>query len=295
MAGLSQAARTVYLALDADRAGQEAMLRAAGAAREKQLELLVVDMPEGKDPADLLAGGDGASASAFREAIESAEDLPVFHVHTLLDDADLSSPSGRDRALDEVVGVIAAMPDSISREELMREFADRFDADPALVGRRAAAAGTRRATPAAQYDDPGPDSQRAPAAETRALNARELRESALLAMCVRLPAEGEEYIAKLSDAHFSRPVAVRAWRWLRDRLADPMEGLDRSDEELYGYITDVKMRAEEEPASGSAMELNFLELERAKVDDEIAVAPTPPVELQRERARITERIARAQS
>ena len=47
------------------------------------------------------------------------------------------------------------------------------------------------------------------------------------------------------------------------------------------------------------MELSFLELERAKVDDEIAAAATnggpPPVELQRRRAELTERIARAQS
>ena len=74
------------LALDADRAGREAMLRAQ-AVGGKQLRLRVARMPEGKDPADLLAGGDGASATAFREAIEKAEDLPVFHVHTLLDDA----------------------------------------------------------------------------------------------------------------------------------------------------------------------------------------------------------------
>ena len=42
----------------------------------------------------------------------------------------------------------------------------------------------------------------------------------------------------------------------------------------------------------------LLELERAKVDDEIAAAESngsPPVELQRRRAELTERIARAQS
>ena len=47
------------------------------------------------------------------------------------------------------------------------------------------------------------------------------------------------------------------------------------------------------------MELSFLELERAKIDDEIAAAEAnggpPPVELQRRRAELTERIARAQS
>ena len=58
------------------------------------------------------------------------------------------------------------------------------------------------------------------------------------------------------------------------------------------------MRADEEPASPEAMELSLLELERAKVDDEIAAAEAngaPPVELQRRRAELTERIARAQS
>ena len=98
-------------------------------------------MEPGQDPADVLAAGDGASATAFREAIEAAEDLPVFHVRMLLDDADTSSPPGRDRALDEVVEVIAVMPDSITREELMREVADRLDADPGLVGRRIAPPG----------------------------------------------------------------------------------------------------------------------------------------------------------
>ena len=90
---LSAYAEEAVLALDADRAGREAMLRAQ-AVGGKRLRLRVARMPEGKDPADLLAGGDGASATAFRDAIEAAEDLPVFHVHTLLDDADLELAVG---------------------------------------------------------------------------------------------------------------------------------------------------------------------------------------------------------
>ena len=46
-----------------------------------------------------------------------------------LDEADLSSPAGRDRALDEVVPVLAAMRESISRNELARLVGDRLDAD----------------------------------------------------------------------------------------------------------------------------------------------------------------------
>jgi DNA primase len=287
-------AEEAVLALDADRAGREAMLRAQTVGG-RRLRLRVARMPEGKDPADLLAGGDGASANAFREAIEGAEDLPVFHVHTLLDDADLVTPSGRDRALDEVVAVIAAMPDSITREELMREVADRLDADPGLVARRTAGAVNR------PVSVPQPESveERTGPAPQRALNSRERREAGMLAMCIKLPAEGEGFLEKLTDAHFSRAAAARARVWLRDHLENPMEGLPRDDEDLYSYVADLKLRAEGEPASAEAMQLSFDELEVARIDDEIAAAETnggpPPVELQRRRAELTERIARAQS
>ena len=297
---LSAYAEEAVLALDADRAGREAMLRAQTVGG-KALRLRVARMPEGQDPADLLAGGDGASANAFRAAIDSAEDLPVFHVHTLLDDGDLDSPAGRDRALDEVVEVIASMVDSITREELMREVADRLDADPSLITRRVASAGrvgtSRRAAEAPPADER--DASAEPAHEApRALNARERRELGLLAMCVRMPTEGRDVLDRLTPEHFSRPAAARAWAWISDHVEDPLAGLSRDDPELLGYVTDVKMRSEQEPASPEAMELSLLELERAKVDDEIAAAESngsPPVELQRRRAELTERIARAQS
>ena len=292
---LSAYAEEAVLALDADRAGREAMLRTQQVASGKRLRLRVARMEPGQDPADVLAGGDGASATAFREAIEAAEDLPVFHVRMLLDDADTSSPPGRDRALDEVVEVIAAMPDSITREELMREVANRLDADPGLVARRIAAAGRggRASVPASAAGDPGPE--RAPA--PRQLSARERREMALLAMCVKLPAEGREYVERLTDEHFSSPVAARARAWLAGHLDAPTDGLERDDEELVAYVTRVMMLSEREPASAEAMNLNYLELDRARIEDQIAAAEAngadPPVELQRARAELTERIARA--
>ncbi len=294
---LSGYAEEAVLALDADRAGREAMLRTQRVASGKRLRLRVARMEPGKDPADVLADGDGASATAFREVIEAAEDLPVFHVRMLLDDADTSSPPGRDRALDEVVEVIAAMPDSITREELMREVADRLDADPGLVARRIAAAGRggRASAPAPAAGDLGPERARPP----RQLSARERREMALLAMCVKLPAEGRDYVDRLTDEHFSSPVAARARAWLAGHLEAPTDGLERDDEELVAYVTRVMMLSEREPASAEAMNLNYLELDRARIEDQIAAAEAnggdPPVELQRARAELTERIARAHS
>ncbi len=65
---LSRMAQTVLLALDADTAGQEAMLRASTLAARRKLELRVVPLPAGRrscraGPAG-GAGGDGGSGRA---------------------------------------------------------------------------------------------------------------------------------------------------------------------------------------------------------------------------------------
>src|SRR5439155_249197 len=52
VAELARMAKTVLLALDADSAGHEAMLRASALAAKRKLELRVVALPAGEDPAD---------------------------------------------------------------------------------------------------------------------------------------------------------------------------------------------------------------------------------------------------
>ena len=81
---------TVVLALDADRAGLDAMLRAARAAEEKRIDLMVVELPEGKDPADLVAEG---GTEAFTELLERAISVPEFQTRRVLADADLEHPA----------------------------------------------------------------------------------------------------------------------------------------------------------------------------------------------------------
>ena len=299
---LAAHAEEVVLALDADRAGREAMLRAQRVARGKRVRLRVASMAAGGDPADVLAG-EGVAADAaerFQKLIEDADDLPVFHARMLLDDGDLASALGRDRALDEVVPVLVAMPDSITREELAREVADRLDADPALVARRIAVsekgAGGRRAPAASASAAPTAASD---GAETRPLSARERRERALLAMCVASPADGREFIERLTPEHLSSPLTVRARDWLEQNLEEPMRGLPRDDEELVSLVTQLVMWGEREPASREAMELNFLQLEQGVVERRIEAAAreggAAPVELQRQRAELVERIARREA
>ena len=91
LALLGRAAPLVVLALDADRSGQEAMLRAARASGDMQLH--VVEMPAGQDPADLIAA---RGAEAFATLLAGAMPMIRFQVRRVIADADLDSPAGRD-------------------------------------------------------------------------------------------------------------------------------------------------------------------------------------------------------
>ena len=125
LAGLTD---LVVLALDADRAGADAMIRAQRVAGGRGLELRVAAMPEGEDPADMLQEG---SKERLLELVEGAIDLPSFRVRTALGRGDLGSVAGRERALGEVAPVLAAMGEAVGRDELIREVADRLDTDQA--------------------------------------------------------------------------------------------------------------------------------------------------------------------
>jgi DNA primase len=281
----------VVLALDADRAGRAAMLRAQRVAGSRRVRLRVAAMPAGEDPADILAGG---SADRFRELVERAVEMPVFHVRAILDAADLGSAAGRDRALDEAVPVLVALGETISRDELAREVADRLDADPSLVMRRVSGSGARGAGDGPPAAPAAPSPRTGAAAPSRPISARERRERALLAMCIGEPALGREFLERLSDEHLSSGVARRARAWLVGHVEEPLAGLPRDDDELVALVTDLAMRAEREPASREAMENNFLELDLRLVEDRIAAAErtggSPPVELQRQRAALKERV-----
>lgn len=128
---LGKLAPSVILALDADRAGREAMLRAAQLARGSGLNLRVVLLPDGMDPADLLS-------KRGTEAVKSAFSAPIsmgrFHVGHVLDQADLSTAEGKDLAIDALRPVFADVPPGVLRMELIAEAAGRLRLDPSVMG-----------------------------------------------------------------------------------------------------------------------------------------------------------------
>ena len=283
-------AEEVVLALDADRAGREAMLRAQRVAGSGRLRLLVAAMPEGEDPADMLMSGPGEGR--LRAALADAVELSVFHTRAILDDGDLTTPRGRDRALDEVIPVLAGMGETITRQEMVREVADRLDAEPALIAARLKGGRGRRAPVAGPPGGGGPAPPRRP---QRALTPRERREVQMLAMLIAAPRVARSYSERLRPEHFSSPILRRAFERVRDHPDDPLTGLSDDDASLINAIE--RLRAvEHDPATEENLRFRWRELERDRKRDELKRAEAEgevarAVALQRELGELNDAIA----
>ena len=242
----------VFLALDADRAGRDAMLRAARLAEDRGVDLRVVDMPEGTDPADLVAR-DGADA--FVERMDRAVPMIEFQVRRVLADADLETPSGRDQALGEARKLISAVPErTATRDALVREAADRLDVPVEYVMAPPATEGVSAPALPAQAS-PGELALRA--------------EREFLTRCLSSGALGRDYLSRPADDQFSSDLLRRARDHLVLNFDDPL-ALPEEDPALGALVTDVALAAQERPASEEpVLRMSILQLEQRRIDREI--------------------------
>ncbi len=283
---LARMAQTVLLALDADTAGQEAMLRASSLAARRRLELRVVPLPAGTDPAELIQRH---GPEAMRAAVEASVPFVRFRVERVLAGGDDSSPEGRDRTIEQLRPVFATLPPSAMRMELTRIVSSRLALPESLVeqmlseqpgragsrpdrgGGGGAGEGERARTDERARDD-------VRARRGGGLSRREETERAFLALCIASPEEGAAALGGLElDEHFSSALLRRAARHLRDgSLAEPMaagEGEDLDgDPELKGLLAELVVEAGRETAHPAMLEVQRLQLELARLERHIQQA-----------------------
>ncbi len=254
---LARVARVLELCLDSDSAGQDAMIRAARLASGKGLELRVVALPEGSDPAELVQrdGGD-----AMRSRVESSVPFAVFQVDRILRRAEGSSAEGRDRAVDELRPVLAEVPASVLREDLLRRVAGRLELSEgrlaSLLERPAAPAASAAASPAAA------------AAARRPSDPVPRAERTFLTLCIALPEAGRAALAEIDIDELLRSETLRrAARQIAPRTNTPLAELPSDDEELARVIADLVARAGRMPdVTEARLEHARLLLERDQLD-----------------------------
>ena len=258
VAELVRIVKVLELCLDADNAGQRAMERAAKVSADSGLELRVVPLPPGADPGELIQR---EGADALRERIAASAPYVVFQVGRVLDGADLGSAEGKDHAIAELRPVLAPVPASALRDELVRRSATALGVPPArlvaLLGQPAAAP-TLDLVGAGAYE---PARRLGSATHPRAALARGPQgERSFLAMCVASPDLGAEVLSQIDpDALLLEDVLRRAARFLREHLPEPLPDPPGDDPELTIALDDLVARA------GRGRHVHADELEHARL------------------------------
>ncbi len=302
VAELSRMASVVLLALDADTAGQEAMLKAAKLAASRKLELRVVQLPGGLDPAELIQR---EGPEAMREAVQSAVPFVRFRVMRALDAGDDQSPEGRDRIVEQLRPIFATIPPSAVRLDLARTVAGRLALPESLLeGLLSAAPSRGEGDGAGESSARGrqADARRADAwagggrvdgggaagargGETRAggagnapvqsMNARSAQaERAFLSLCIASPQAGARALSQVRPSeHFVDGVLRQAAEHLRSGdIEDPLAGVSESDPELKRLLAELVVEAGRAPVSEAMLEVSALQLQLASLDRRIQAA-----------------------
>jgi DNA primase len=109
------------LVFDGDAAGVAAMERGLDVLVAEDVDIAVVILPEGEDPADFVSkrGGD-----AFREALSRGVDLFEFKLNLLSAKEDLRTGGGAARASDEVLKLVRKIRHPVRRDRLLARAAE---------------------------------------------------------------------------------------------------------------------------------------------------------------------------
>ncbi len=242
---LERVVKVLELCLDADRAGQEAMLRAARLAAGRDLELRVVPLPEGTDPADLIER-DGVEA--LRSLVERSTPFVVFNVDRILERADTRSAEGRDRALSELRPVLNELSASVLRDELVRRVAGRLELTEGRLVTLLAGGGSPGGalSPGRPGNGSGPAGPRGPggaASPSRAEVAggpghAARSERLFLALCLAVPDVGARLLGEIDiDDLLTSTALRRAARHLAQHVRSPLSDLPEDDEEFARTIS----------------------------------------------------------
>jgi len=117
---LKRLTRNVVLALDADAAGEEAMLRSVGYENTLGAEVRVIVLPEGKDPDSVIK----EDARAWQDLLGKA--LPIMDYTFNMTTASLDLSTARDKSLaaDRLLPIIADLKNYTSIDHYLGKLAD---------------------------------------------------------------------------------------------------------------------------------------------------------------------------
>lgn len=119
---LARYANYVYVLYDSDKAGQEAILRLTHLCWQANMELKVIQLPIGQDPASFLDAG-----NTLTSRIAQAEDIFDFFIASLGKDFRLTPLAERMERIRTIIEIIRGITDPLKQDILLQSAARTFD------------------------------------------------------------------------------------------------------------------------------------------------------------------------
>lgn len=116
---LGRYTKKILTAFDMDEAGGKATKKGIDIALEKEFDVRVIMMPEGKDPADIIR----ENKEKWGECIKNAKPVIQFYFKNILSKYDLSDPHEKGKAGKELLPEIKKIKNSIERSHFVTELA----------------------------------------------------------------------------------------------------------------------------------------------------------------------------
>ena len=116
---LAKHAQTMYLLYDADAAGKQAVLRLTSSCWQLDLDLKVITLPAGQDPASMLE-----QEQSLTPYVSSAIDIFTFFLQARADGFVQGSMKNKMTTLQELFELISQVPDSLKQNILLMKTAE---------------------------------------------------------------------------------------------------------------------------------------------------------------------------
>ncbi|MDP4009242.1 MAG: DNA primase [bacterium] len=242
-------------AFDMDDAGDSATRKSVAAAIEDGFSVRVVQMPQGKDPADVAT----ESPEAFAKLVEGAVSVFDFYFSSALSKWNKGTAEGKKHIANDLLPVIQKIPHRVEQSHWISRLAEELGVRESVIAEELGKVKTDPVarTPQQKHTTPAKPKTRVEKLEEHALIIL-LRSPALLSDV------GAEDVSMLSDR------AQEVLNVLRKNPEGNMEGATNT--ELASWVQSLSMRAEiEEASEDEAQELRtcLSELNRVKLRERL--------------------------
>ncbi len=112
----------VIVSFDGDSAGQKATIRSLNIFEDEGFDIRVLNLPNGKDPDDVIRD---RGKESYQKLIDEAEPLIDFKLHIIANGKNLKDTADRRQYVKESLDLIKTVTDAFLREELLKKLRDR--------------------------------------------------------------------------------------------------------------------------------------------------------------------------